>query len=190
MKRWCLLFASLTLSASLLFAIGACKDAGNVAPGPPKGTTPASFSVSASFGSGAAIPQDHSCDGADQNPQLAWTSVPDKTKSIAIVVDDPDASAGTFTHWILWNIKPDTRQLGAGGNGGLAGGIGGTNDFGRSGYAGPCPPKGALHHYHFKIYALDAMLTGLKATDKRADLDKAMNGHVLGLGELVGTFQH
>ncbi len=173
-----------------LVLLASCKSA-SVSPTPPPGQTPADVTVSsASFATGAAIPKDNTCDGADQSPQLSWTAMPDKTKSIALIVDDPDAPNGTFTHWILWNVKGDTRSLGAGGNGGYGGGVAGTNDFDKTGYSGPCPPKGKLHHYHFRIYGLDTMLSSLKPSDKRSELDKALNGHVIAQGELVGTFEH
>lgn len=179
------------LVSSLLFVfLVACHDTASSAPSPAKGVTPASISVSSvAFSAGGAIPVAHTCDGPGQSPELSWTAMPDSATTIAIVMDDPDAPKGTFTHWIVWNITKDTRQLGAGGNGGLAGGIAGTNDFGEVGYGGPCPPKGTLHHYHVKIYGLDAKLS-LRQSDKRSDLDHAMNGHVVAQGELVGTFQH
>ncbi len=173
----------------LAMVLFGCKDT-PVAPTPPPGQTAAEVTVSsASFSNGASIPPELTCDGADQSPQLAWTAMPDKTKTVAIIVDDPDAPNGTFTHWILWNVAGPTRMLGANGNGGYAGGIAGTNDFGKAGYGGPCPPKGKLHHYHFRVYGLDTTLA-LKPSDKRSDLDRAMTGHVIAQGELVGTFQH
>ena len=178
--------------AIVLFAIFwmACRDSPSGPPAPPVGVTPASITVSsAAFASNAPIPVAHTCDGAGQSPELSWSAMPPSAKSIAIVMDDPDAPMGTFTHWIVWNIAPDARQLGAGANGGLAGGMAGTNDFGDVGYGGPCPPKGKLHHYHVKIFGLDAKLT-LRQSDKRSDVDKAMGGHVVAQGELVGTFEH
>ncbi len=174
----------------LLGVLVGCRDQSVSPPGPAAGVVVSSVSVTSSaFSSGGTISTDNTCDGADQSPELGWTAMPDKAKTVAIVVDDPDAPQGTFTHWILWNVKEGTRSLGANGNGGLAGGISGTNDFGKAGYSGPCPPKGKLHHYHFRVYGLDTVLS-LKAADKRADLDKAMNGHVVAQGELVATFEH
>jgi Raf kinase inhibitor-like YbhB/YbcL family protein len=161
-------------------------------PSPPKGVTPAQVTVSSSaFGPGAKIPTDYTCDGSnDRSPQLAWSALTDTTRSIALVVDDPDAPSGTFTHWIAWNLAPETRMLADGANAGTANGVSGTNDFGRVGYSGPCPPKGKLHHYHFKLFGLDAASLPLKADAKRADLDAAMSGHVVAQGDLVGTFEH
>lgn len=179
----------LVLAALATVALVACHD-GGASPSPAPGKTMGTIGVtSAAFSAGAPITPQYTCDGPDQSPQLSWTSVPDAAKSIAIVVDDPDAPHGTFTHWIIWNIGPEMRMLGVGGNGGLGGGIAGTNDFERIGYSGPCPPKGQLHHYRFTVYALDAKLT-LRPSDHRADLDKAMNAHVLAQGTLTGTFQH
>ncbi len=176
-----------TYAMVAIFAVG-CRDSASASP--PKGVTPESITVSSStFASNGPIPAANTCDGAGQSPELSWTALPSSAKTIAIIMDDPDAPMGTFTHWILWNIAPDTRQLGVGGNGGLAGGMAGTNDFGEVGYGGPCPPKGKLHHYHVKVYGLDAKLS-LKQSDKRSDLDKAMSGHVVAQGELVGTFEH
>jgi Raf kinase inhibitor-like YbhB/YbcL family protein len=179
----------LTLAAVALL-VASCRNASVSPPGPPHGKTASSVTVSSSaFSAGQPIPPQYTCDGADQSPELSWTAVPDAAKSVAIIVDDPDAPSGTFTHWILWNIEPGTRTLGTGGSGGLGGGTSGTNDFDHVGYSGPCPPKGALHHYHFSVYGLDTKLT-LRPTYKRPDLDRAMNGHVIAKGELVGTFQH
>ncbi len=167
----------------------ACNDP-KTAPAPAKGVTPAAISVSStSFGAGAAIPKDFTCDGADRSPQLSWSDPPASAKSIAIVVDDPDAPHGTFTHWIAWNITATTRAIAEGQGAESAGGVSGENDFGRAGWSGPCPPKGALHHYHFKVFGLDAALS-LKPDAKRSALDSAMSGHVVAQGEMVATFQH
>jgi Raf kinase inhibitor-like YbhB/YbcL family protein len=175
----------------VLIGLVGCRS--NSAPSPPSpanGVTPASVTVSsAAFASGGAIGADYTCDGTDRSPQLAWSAMPSTAKTVAFVVDDPDAPSGTFTHWIAWNIKPDARTIADGANAVTVGGASGTNDFGRIGYGGPCPPRGQLHHYHFRIYGLDASLT-LRADAKRAEMDAAMSGHVVALGELVGTFQH
>jgi Raf kinase inhibitor-like YbhB/YbcL family protein len=174
----------------VLCACAACHDSPTPAPtpSPPKGVTPAKLDVSsAAFAVGTPIPVQYTCDGAsDRSPPLSWSELPNTAKTIALVVDDPDAPSGTFTHWIAWNIPPDTRTLADGAN---APGVSGENDFGRAGYAGPCPPKGKLHHYHFKIFGLDTTLA-LKSGAKRADLDAAMASHVVAQGDLVGTFQH
>ena len=174
--------------ALVVLSVVACKSSGG-SPTPPPGQAAAEITVSSSFTPNGPIPTSDTCDGTDQSPQLNWSAMPDKTKTVAIIVDDPDAPKGTFTHWILWNVKGDTRLIGANGNGGYSGGVAGTNDFDKLGYSGPCPPKGAQHHYHFRVYGLDTTLS-LKPSDKRADLDHAMSGHVIAQGELVGTFQH
>jgi len=177
----------------VLLAGAACHDSNSPppTPSPPKGVTPAKLEVSsAAFAGGAPVPVDYTCDGPnDRSPPLAWSELPNTAKTIAIVVDDPDAPSGTFTHWIAWNLTPDTRSLPDGANVATASGVSGENDFGKAGYSGPCPPKGKLHHYHFKIFGLDTSLA-LKSDAKRASLDAAMASHVVAQGDLVGTFQH
>jgi Raf kinase inhibitor-like YbhB/YbcL family protein len=168
-----------------------CKDAGGSPPVPANGATPASLTVSSgAFSADSPIPTDNTCDGVNQSPQLSWTAVPTTVKSIAVVVDDPDAPSGTFTHWIVWNIKPEMRLLGPGGGGGLGGGQQGTNDMDKVGYSGPCPPKGKVHHYRFTVYGLDTTTLNLRASDRRPDLNRAINNHILAQGTLVGTYQH
>jgi Raf kinase inhibitor-like YbhB/YbcL family protein len=179
----------LRLAIALGIVVG-CQSKTGSTPSPPKGVTPSAITVTSSaFANNTKIPVDYSCDGTDRSPEVSWTAMPDSAKSVVLVVDDPDASKGTFTHWIVWNMSPTSRMLGNGGNGGLQGGLTGTNDFGHVGYGGPCPPKGSEHHYHFRVYALDATVA-LKQDSKRADLDQAMSAHVVAQGELVGTFQH
>ncbi len=176
------------LAFAIALSLVACKSSGG-SPSPPPGQAVSEVTVTSTFAANGVIPTASTCDGADTSPQISWSAMPDKVKTIALVVDDPDAPKGTFTHWIMWNVKGDTRLIPANGNGGYSGGVAGTNDFDKQGWSGPCPPKGALHHYHFRIYGLDATLT-LKPNDKRADLDHAMSGHVIAQGDLVGTFQH
>lgn len=139
---------------------------------------------SASFGSNQPIPKKHTCDGEDRSPALSFTGAPKGTKSFALIVDDPDAPSGTFTHWVGWNIDPERTTLSEGEQIKLEG----VNDFGKIGYRGPCPPRGNPHRYFFKIYALDTLLNLPKGSSKGA-LEKAMDGHILGKGELVGTYQ-
>jgi hypothetical protein len=109
--------------------------------------------------------------------------VPPGAKSLALIVDDPDAPSGLFTHWIIWNISPQTNNIG---EGSAPSGVQGTNDFGKSGYGGPCPPSGT-HRYYFKIFALDRDLD-LTAGAKRAQLDAAMKGHIVAHGQLMGHY--
>ncbi len=150
-------------------------------PGPPPGMGAVSVVVSSpAFPAGSAIPSEYTCDGANSSPELDWTWIPDTAKSIAIVVDD-----STVTHWLIWNVKPETRKLERGGNGG---GVEGTNDFDRVGYSGPCPPNGAIRYYSFTVYGLDTDIS-LAPTATRADLDRLMNTHVVAQGTLFGTYQ-
>jgi len=145
---------------------------------------------SASFSDGGAIPSDHTCEGADLSPQLEWQSAPAGTKSFAIVVDDPDALAD-FTHWLVYNISPGHRGLPQNASTHAAshqGAAEGTNDFGRNGYEGPCPPPGKPHHYFFRVYALDRLLD-LHPGVTRKQLDAAMSSHILAQGQIVGTYQ-
>jgi Raf kinase inhibitor-like YbhB/YbcL family protein len=139
---------------------------------------------SSSFSAGDPIPKRFSCVGADVQPELHWSAPPAGTKSLAVLVEDPDAPGGTFVHWVLYGVPPETRSLA---EGAPAPGRAGRNDFDRSGYGGPCPPPGSPHHYHFKVFALDADLD-LPAGASAAALRRAMHGHVLAQGEVVGTF--
>ena len=142
------------------------------------------------FKQGEAIPKKHTCDGADASPPLAWTDLPAATKSLALVCDDPDAPAGTWVHWVVWDMPPSVRSLPEGvpplpklEDGTRQG----TNDFKRIGYGGPCPPPGKAHRYFFRLYALDAVL-GLAPSATREALEKAMQGHALGHAELMGRY--
>jgi Raf kinase inhibitor-like YbhB/YbcL family protein len=139
--------------------------------------------TSSAFQEGGNIPSKFTCDGGDTSPPLQIAEVPSGAKSLALVVDDPDAPSGLFTHWIVWNISP---QTGAVGEGSAPKGAQGTNDFGKSGYGGPCPPSGT-HRYYFKIFALDRELD-LPPGTKRSQLDAAMKGHVVAQGKLMGRY--
>ncbi len=167
----------------------ACNDP-KTAPAPAKGVTPAAISVSStSFGAGAAIPKDFTCDGADRSPQLSWSDPPASAKSIAIVVDDPDAPSGTFTHWLVYNLPTESSSLAEGVDPTSLGAKVGMNDFESVRYAGPCPPKMQIHRYRFIVYALDMPLE-LADAAPRNQVDTSMNGHVLAQGTLYGTFSH
>ena len=131
------------------------------------------------------IPSKFTCDGADVSPALSFANVPGKTRSLALIVDDPDAPAGTWVHWVVWNIGADTREIAE--NAVPPGAIQGTNDFGKQRYGGPCPPSGT-HRYYFKLYALDASLT-LDPGATKARIEEAMRGHVLSQAELVGLYR-
>lgn len=144
------------------------------------------------FRDGGSISKRLTCDGPDVSPALSWSDPPAGTKSLAIIADDPDAPGGTWVHWVLYDLPPDTRKLPEGmtkdrelPNGALQG----RNDFGKIGYNGPCPPRGSEHRYFFKLYALDSK-TGLKAGATKRDLEHAMKGHILAQTQLIGKYQH
>ncbi len=141
---------------------------------------------STAFRSGENIPPQFTCKGANMSPPLEFHGIPAAAKRLALVVDDPDAPTGLFTHWLVWNIAPSAAQIAQ--KAVPPGAVQGTNDFGKSGYGGPCPPSGT-HRYFLRVLALDRMLD-LKRGAKRADFDKAIAGHVLARGELMGRFSH
>ena len=139
--------------------------------------------TSSAFQEGGNIPLNFTCDGGDTSPPLQIAEVPSGAKSLALVVDDPDAPSGLFTHWMVWNMSPRTSAIA---EASTPKGIHGTNDFGKSGYGGPCPPSGT-HRYYFKIFALDRELD-LPPGTKRSQLDAAMKGHVVAQGELMARY--
>jgi len=145
--------------------------------------------TSSAFAHEAAIPQKFSCKGEDVSPALAWGEPPAGTQSFALIMDDPDAPAGTWVHWVLFNIPASTRGLPEAFPSDATlpdGSMSGKNSWGKTGYGGPCPPSGT-HRYFFKLYALDEML-GISAGATKGELEKAMVGHILATGELMGTF--
>ena len=150
---------------------------------------PATIRVSSSaFAAGAAIPLRHSAYGEGVSPPLAWSGLPDGTASLALMMEDPDASsARPFVHWLAWNIDPAAGALPEGVAADAAGLAQGRNNRGRNGYFGPRPPGSRAHHYHFQLFALDNRLN-LPAGADREQLLAAMNGHVLAKGDLVGLF--
>jgi hypothetical protein len=145
--------------------------------------------TSVAFKEGQPIPRPYTCDGVNVSPPLEWGGVPKSAKTVAIIAEDPDAPAGTWVHWVLYNLPADniglvenvpaTETL-------KAGGFQGKNDFGKIGYGGPCPPSGT-HRYLFKIYAVDAELP-LKAGATKAEVEKALDDHVVGQARLIGTY--
>lgn len=141
------------------------------------------------FADGGTIPTLHTCDGADLSPALEWSGEPGGTQSFALIVDDPDAPAGTWNHWLLYDVSPSVHALAQGTKPGHTG-VSGTNDFGKQGYGGPCPPKGhGPHRYFFKLYAVNVPSLGLKAGTKRADLDRALKGHSLAEAHYMGRYE-
>ncbi len=129
------------------------------------------------------IPRKYTCDGEDISPPLTFTDVPKEAKSLALIVDDPEAVIGVFDHWIAWNLPSDTKELPEGAHIEKQG----RNDFGQLLYRGPCPPPGPTHHYRFKAYALDILLDLPEGASKK-QLGNAMQGHILAEDELVGTY--
>ncbi|MCF6159061.1 MAG: YbhB/YbcL family Raf kinase inhibitor-like protein [wastewater metagenome] len=144
---------------------------------------------SSAFEEGGMIPKKYTCDGQDISPPLSWSAVPDGTKSIALISDDPDAPMGTWVHWVLFNLPADVRELSENippekvlENGAKQG----TTDFKKIGYGGPCPPSGT-HRYFFKLYALDTEIN-LDAGITKKQLLGAMEGHILAEGQLIGKY--
>jgi Raf kinase inhibitor-like YbhB/YbcL family protein len=140
--------------------------------------------TSTAFSEGDKIPRIYACDDQNISPPLTWTGVPTGTVSLALIMDDPDAPSGTWVHWVLFNLAPDTTSLEQGKNGG---GSDGKNDFNKLGYGGPCPPRGSNHRYFIKIYALDTKLD-LKTGATKAQVESAMSGHILAQGQLMGRY--
>ena len=147
--------------------------------------------TSGAFEHEGTIPDAYSCDGADISPELNWTGVPEGTQSLVLILDDPDAPGGTFTHWVIYNIPaaatgleeniPKTAEL-------VSGALQGRNSIGEIGYGGPCPPLGQSHRYFFKLYALDITLD-LEGGASKAQVMAAMEGHILAEAEIMGNFQ-
>ncbi len=150
-----------------------------------------SFRISThAFGDGASIPLKYTCGGADVSPALNWSEPPEGTKSLVLMLEDPDAPGGTWYHWLVWNIPGHSGGLWEhlAPMGRLPGGMmQGGNSFGRMGYGGPCPPMGQTHRYVFKLYALDTMLD-LPAGANQLQLEHAMRGHVKGETEWMGRY--
>ena len=142
--------------------------------------------TSASFAHQGEIPRKYSCQGDDVSPPLSWSNLPAGTKTLALIVDDPDAPVGTWVHWVLFNIPATVDGLPEAVKVPPAGTQQGTNSWKRTGYGGPCPPFGR-HRYFHKLYALDTRLEGL-TTPTSAELQKAMGGHILAQAELIGTY--
>jgi Raf kinase inhibitor-like YbhB/YbcL family protein len=147
---------------------------------------------SPAFSAGETIPKKFTCDGPDVSPQLKWNEPAANAQGFALIMDDPDAPAGTWVHWVLYDVPADTRELpeGEAKQEQLASGARqGRNDFGKIGYGGPCPPPGKAHRYFFKLYALDSRLN-LKARANKGQVERAMKGHILAEAELIGKYGH
>ncbi len=147
---------------------------------------------SSAFKEGGFIPSKYTCEGTNVSPQLHWNDVPKETKSYALIVEDPDAPGGDFVHWIIYNIPGNLKEL----HEDVTPSrnipeevMVGTNSFGRIGYGGPCPPHGKPHRYFFKIYALNTILHHVESGATKQQLLKAMEGHIIAEGHLMGKFQ-
>jgi Raf kinase inhibitor-like YbhB/YbcL family protein len=141
--------------------------------------------TSSAFDDGQEIPSRHSCEGDDLSPPLSWSGVPQGTRSLALIVDDPDAPGGTFTHWLAWGLEPASGGIGEG----EVAAVEGRNDFGTVEYRGPCPPPGhGPHRYFFRLHAVDADI-GLEPGADKQDLERALEGHVLGSAGLIGRYE-
>lgn len=141
--------------------------------------------TSSAFAQGQAIPRRHSCEGEDLSPPLSWSEVPEGTAGLALIVDDPDAPVGVFTHWLGWGLDPAAGGL----REGEAAPVEGRNDFGETGYRGPCPPPGhGPHRYFFRLHALERELE-LEPGSGRAQLEEALAGRAVAVAELMGTYE-
>jgi Raf kinase inhibitor-like YbhB/YbcL family protein len=170
-KRW---IGFLLVIATMLSGCGA----------PPAGEAIIRLS-SPAFGEGTSIPVQYTCDGQDASPLLEWNGAPQGTRSLALIMDDPDAPGGTFTHWLVYALAPGMTHLS---EGVPPSGREGANSFGRTGYGGPCPPSGQTHRYVFKLYALDREID-LPIGASKSELETVMQGHVIGQGRLTGTYR-
>ena len=139
---------------------------------------------SSAFSHNQSIPSKYTCDGQNINPPLTFSDVPSDAKSLVLIMDDPDVPAGTWVHWTVWNISPETREILE--NSKFEGAVEGTTSFGKPGYGGPCPPD-REHRYFFKIYALDTMLD-LNSSATKQNLEQAMEGHITARSELIGRY--
>jgi Raf kinase inhibitor-like YbhB/YbcL family protein len=167
----------------------ACGGSSGAHPSAPAGVTESQITVTSNtFSEGGTVPIDATCDGKDSSPEISWSSPPAETKSVVVIVDDPDAPGATFTHFIAYGISADVHELKAGADLSAIARVG-RNDFGALRYNGPCPPKREEHSYRFQIFALDAPVN-LQEGAARAEVDAAMNGHVLGRGTLTALFGH
>jgi Raf kinase inhibitor-like YbhB/YbcL family protein len=145
--------------------------------------------IVSAFSEGANIPKQHTCEGADVSPALEWSGEPAETASFTLIMDDPDAPAGTWNHWLLFDIPATAHSLAQGYKPGQLG-VSGTSDFGRPGYGGPCPPKGhGPHRYFFRLYAVRAASLGLKPGARRSEIDHALRGQVLAETQYMGRYE-
>ena len=184
---------AIAIAAMMMFAVACAKQptatTSSANTQPTQSATPGIRLASAAFTEGQTIPRQYTCDGVNISPPLEWTGLPKSAKTIAIIADDPDAPAGTWVHWVIYNLPADT--MGMIENLPMTedvkgGGLQGKNDFEKIGYGGPCPPTGR-HRYFFKLYAIDDELP-LKGGATKSDVEKAMEGHILAQAQLMGTY--
>jgi len=181
----------------LIAALASCGAGGNGTAGKDNAmndsTTVAQFTMTSSdIQDGQPIAAVYTCDGADQSPELSWPDAPPGTRSLALIVDDPDAPGGTFYHWGAFNIPANQREIarGAGNGGSNTNFVQAMNSFGNSGYGGPCPPKGhAPHHYHFKLYALDVYKLTLRSEAKIPEIEQQAQQHQIAMAQIIGTYE-
>jgi len=189
MKHSSLIRFAPALALAALASCGASKQSSNETNGRTavENATLARLSLTSdAFQDGHPIPDRFSCDGANQSPALKWDEPPAGTKSFALVIDDPDAPSGTFRHWGAYDIPASTRSIASGQRVGTEV----NNDKGTPGYTGPCPPKGhGVHHYHFRLFALDVDRLALSPNPKVADVENEASKHAIAQGELIGTFE-
>lgn len=155
-----------------------------------KKTTDSLIIKSSSFGSNEYIPAKYSCDAENISPSIEWNKGPEATKSYVLICDDPDAPSKIWVHWVLFNIPSSVTKLDENipiGKNAIGNAVQGTNDSGDMGYSGPCPPSG-IHHYHFRVYALDCSLS-LDPGTSRSDVDVAIKNHILAQGEIIGLYK-
>lgn len=174
-KNIAVIFAAFVLAGTIIF----------ISPRQPAEAAPQNMNIlSPAFPNGGDIPAKYTCDGSNAVPKLDLSDIPQNAKSLALIVDDPDAPNGTFNHWVIWNIDPSVKKIDSSD---LAGSTNGKNSAGKNDYIGPCPPSGT-HRYFFKVYALDEKIN-LDNNSKRDDLLQAMEGHILAQGELMGKYE-
>jgi len=179
----------------MIFAVACTKQPAASTQNPPTTQTPSATTAaikltSSAFTEGQSIPRQYSCNGINISPSLEWSGIPKSAKTLAIITDDPDAPAGTWVHWVVYNLPADTMGMieNVPATEDLkGGGLQGKNDFEKIGYGGPCPPSGT-HRYFFKLYALDNELP-LKAGATKAEVEKAMDGHIQAQAQLMGTYR-
>ena len=185
--------SALVLSVAALLAIInlACSKAEKTISPNDRGTAMTIKIISPSFADGQSIPPKYTCDGENLSPRLSWDQVPQGAKTLTLICDDPDAPAGTWVHWVLYDLPAISKELpeAVEAKAELANGTKqGRNDFKQIGYGGPCPPKGGPHRYYFKLYALDRQLD-LRSGATAKEVQEAMNGHIVGEGKLMGTYK-